>query len=727
MPFSATVTFDDGSTHTYDKIPDGTTRADTASRVARDYPGKSIASLMRETPAAPPAGRVAGKFGDTSVSAAPQGLLENLKALGGEFIGRTQERAHEDLQAMRDRASHKRSFIPFVETGRDIANLANEAGVILSPAGALGDMAGVHGLVPNYGAPGQAPGAERKFGDLAEFLVPISGKPAAEATVAALRLAKGLGAHAGGAVARPIANVLKYGFESKPLIEASRVNARAMAQQLRGADIQTAQAAQHGLMGEKGLEATNVEAANTALRQQAEAQARAEVKPINVGSIKTPTERNLPLRASIEQGAEDSLKTQQELDARLRALSEEEAKKNSAERIYANDLPEAKSALKESEAAVNFNPATAPTEAARPTTGEVKAHSMIVDALKNNRVELTQAEAANAKALGHEVEEVPTAQGDIPGPSKYYRTFKTPIEAITNFRRFAGKMAKYGKPVEGFEGISANFWDGVYKKFGSIEDAYLKETAPALKESWTRYFKDAAKYDSNLGRGATQTQGDSAQIRAFANQFGQQIKSGGKEAYLLAKSQAKDPQAARAWLEDEIKSVFHDPVTGAPLPYSQVKTKYVSDLKDILPAEPELKATVERHVNDLIDAEQAGVEAKNLGGVANAHTQEAAAARSRAETLRGQFEAAEAKSRARETMLNKIDTMQPDKLDGAAQSLLDDMHNGNHISAADHKAATEQLAFVRKKYADTKRRNAAVKTLLIAAAGGGVGAKLFLH
>ena len=53
MPFSATVTFEDGSTHIYDKIPDGTTSADMAPRVARDYPNKPIASLMREPGAAP--------------------------------------------------------------------------------------------------------------------------------------------------------------------------------------------------------------------------------------------------------------------------------------------------------------------------------------------------------------------------------------------------------------------------------------------------------------------------------------------------------------------------------------------------------------------------------------------------------------------------------------------------------------------------------------------------
>ena len=52
MPFSATVTFKDGSTHIYNKIPDGTTSADMAPRVARDYPNKPIASLMRQ-PIAP--------------------------------------------------------------------------------------------------------------------------------------------------------------------------------------------------------------------------------------------------------------------------------------------------------------------------------------------------------------------------------------------------------------------------------------------------------------------------------------------------------------------------------------------------------------------------------------------------------------------------------------------------------------------------------------------------
>lgn len=80
MPFSATVTFDDGSTHTYDEIPDGTTSADTASRVARDYPGKSIASLMRETPAAPAA---EPSFIDKAVSGTKDFVQKHGRELAG--------------------------------------------------------------------------------------------------------------------------------------------------------------------------------------------------------------------------------------------------------------------------------------------------------------------------------------------------------------------------------------------------------------------------------------------------------------------------------------------------------------------------------------------------------------------------------------------------------------------------------------------------------------------
>lgn len=154
--------------------------------------------LLQQSSAAPPKPT---QF----ASATPTGM-DALKALPGEFAGRTKQYAHEQLQAMRDRETKRNqpTLAGVLESMNPLsyaADVGNKLAVAASPFAAAGGMVGAR-IDPTYGKPGSGGNELQKYEDLSAALAPIPGPKGA-------RLAEALAKPVAGAAARVAAPVTK--------------------------------------------------------------------------------------------------------------------------------------------------------------------------------------------------------------------------------------------------------------------------------------------------------------------------------------------------------------------------------------------------------------------------------------------------------------------------------------------------------------------------------------
>jgi hypothetical protein len=147
--------------------------------------GPDLSSFMDKPKAATPVGHdLSGFMGDKGptpeAKQAPSPWSPG--QVVADVVGRTKMRAGESMDALKKRSdADKGNLLPNpVHTAENIADIA---GVLLSPVGGAGDALGTR-VDPNYGKPGSKGGEEKKYGDLAEMVTPIPVEKA-------VRLAKG--------------------------------------------------------------------------------------------------------------------------------------------------------------------------------------------------------------------------------------------------------------------------------------------------------------------------------------------------------------------------------------------------------------------------------------------------------------------------------------------------------------------------------------------------------
>jgi len=436
-----------------------------------------------------------------------------------------------------------------------------------------------------------------------------------------------------------------------------------------------------------------------ATQAQQTAQATAEgAKPIDVGQVSHLSEQGAPGQQVAQANAAAADKARKAAFETHEKAIQDVVKANEAKGNYIDDLHETKSLMSEVEDKLNPSPVSAPTTAPRPTSGQIKAYKMVQDALENRTVELTPAQAAEAKSLGHDVQEIkaPSLYGGAPGETTYVRTFKTPLEAVTNLRRYFGDAA-YGKSdISGFEGVNASTFKNLYGKLGAIEDAYTAGLSAAQKTAYQTALANAEKFSTGLGEKITATEGSADLSKMPASKVPSAVIGGGADTFKQFQS-ITNPQTAAKLANDAVEKAFHDPVSNGPTDYdAAVKVSARgTPLGDVIHSIPSLEIKVQQHLNQLLDAKNAGVQAKEFGQTAAAATK-----------------AQEAALKTRLNFQSQVVQLKnlPDKdVLPAAEKLFNDLATNGKISPIQQQKYLQQIRDTAKTVGIKEARNKVVK------------------
>jgi hypothetical protein len=456
----------------------------------------------------------------------------------------------------------------------------------------------------------------------------------------------------------------------------------------------------------RSLDQTASSQAQAAQAAQQAAQATAEsAKPINVGLVSHLTEMGAPgQEAAMANAAAAKQAERAAYDAHTAAI-DDVVKAGEANGVYVNDLPETKTTLKKAQDMLSPNPVTASTTAPRPTTGEQRAYKMVQDALTENKVPLTAAQAEKAQNLGYKVDVSGGGGTEAnPIPETYFRTFKTPLEAVTNLRRFAGDAGFSKDAVSGFEGVASSTWKGIYKDLSGIEDAATQGLSQAQKDAYKAALANSEKFSTGIGKNITSVQGINETPKLPAAKIPGKVIGGGADTYEQFKA-ITDPQIARKFANDAVETALHDPVARGALGYDAAAKKVAkgTPLGDMIHAIPDLETSVNRHLNGLLDAKNAGVAATDFGKTATESS--AAQAAARKDRLYYQSQAINLKNL-------------PDKdVIPAAKGLIKKLAEENKITAKQQDQYVKQINEASKAVGFKNHRDIAIKTVL-----GAIGA-----
>ena len=380
-----------------------------------------------------------------------------------------------------------------------------------------------------------------------------------------------------------------------------------------------AQAVANALKQTKGAAADTRMATTTAAQAQTAqqtAQALADSpKPIGIGDVTHLSEQGAPAQAAAQAGSQAADAARQAAYQQYTDAIDGVVKANEADGKYINDVPAAKSLMSEAGDQLSPNPGSAPTTAPRPTTGQSKAYQMVQDALQNNRVQLTPAQAQEAQGLGYPVQTTPgPMSGGAPGVPTYSRTFKTPLEAIQNLRRWFGDAA-YGKAdVSGFDGVNASTFRDLNAKLGEIEDQYTAGLSGEQRAAYKAALDKMTPFQTGVGKRLTATApGTDISTMPSAN-VPQAVIGGGADTFAQFKA-ITDPKVAQTFANDAVETALHDPITGGPKGYDAAVKAVAPGTKlgDMINSVPSLKVQVQQHLNQLLDAKNAGVQATEFG------------------------------------------------------------------------------------------------------------------
>ena len=408
--------------------------------------------------------------------------------------------------------------------------------------------------------------------------------------------------------AGPNATAATSGVRNQALAEALRQSKLAEATHAAAIEAKAAADAAHAT-------ATGDVAANQTAMEAAQA-AAGNVKPIGIGQAQHLSEEGRPVQAEIMANANAAQKAKAEAFKNHQTAIDDVVKAQEDKGVYVNDLPETIAANEKYQDIVNPNSATAPTATSAPSSGQTRAANMVLDALKENKVELSPAKAAEAKALGYQVDTVPgggTAANPI--PDRYFRTFKTSLGSIDELNRFANEAAYAKGPVSGFEGISSNIWKDVSKDLKGIQNAYTDGLSQVQKDAYATALANADRFSNGIGGDIAATTG-STKIQTPtlpASQIPGKIIAGGADVYNQFKA-ITNPVLARNFANNAVERAFLDPVTGMSVDYSTAAKmiKPGTQLGDIINEIPEIKTQVDQHMNRLSDARVNGVLADEL-------------------------------------------------------------------------------------------------------------------
>ena len=703
----------------------------------------------------------------TSVSATPTGPMAAIRQFAVDVAGNTAERARPYLEAFQTKPTLANALELYNPLNR-ASDIGKAFGIISAPLAGAGDTLGTR-IDPVFGKPGSGGGEERKYGDVLQLATPLPGGAmvkGGKAAIKAVDLAGALAAarKAPGAVRGVMAAPFKAGGRAiaapvSRFMDAGSAAARQEAlvagevPRQQTLDLLRKQKQISGIESYKAGEKTrqNLIEAETSqtqladvLNQQITAKAEAEAtrasaeaaiaeagktKPFAPGASVTAGEQGGILRQAVTTKRAETLKPFEDIDAKLRPQVEADRAAREAAGESVADIKEGKDLLKASKNSMSPSPATRPTVSSIPRsdTGG-RMHEMIIDALENNTVKLSKAEADIAKAAGYDVKEIPTAlENGLPGETIYLRTFKTSSEALDNLGRYFGEQA-FGKgEASGFPAVSKKLIGDKYFEIQNALNKFTPSRIPLQANYEAKLAADAPFRGTAVGKGSLETvkktdipkvTEEALATRAFTS----------RQGYADAKVQA-GPETAKTLLVERLKNEFRDSATGGQKSFDAVQKILDANqgrIRGIIKDEPEVEKLVNNHLQQLKDAELNAIDAKEMIGLkATKFDTLSENLGIQSKTIREQItsaeKAAEESIKAKEnalklqrifgTEISALKSVDENKIIGEVKRLTESMRKENDIDIATHEkiiASTKEYKIALDK-ADTADKRAKLR------------------
>ena len=251
---------------------------------------------------------------------------------------------------------------------------------------------------------------------------------------------------------------------------------------------------------------------------------------------------------------EKFIKDRNALDKPLRDAQKDVVAANEAKGVLLENMP----AYKEIDQLTRpFDPATSPDVVKVTDPGVLAFYKRIRESVINRQYELSKEQADVARSLGYNVKE----EG-----GKFYRTFKSALEAADDARRFVGEV--FRNPPEGYGAVKGIKQQNVYDLLSRLEQEYVGATEQkALQKNWADAARNLEQFETKAGRTLTEIeQGTSHTAKApaelgnvfFTNRSGVQnliditgdaslVKRTAGE-YLVNQFKGQNSGAVRTWL-----------------------------------------------------------------------------------------------------------------------------------------------------------------------------------
>lgn len=468
-----------------------------------------------------------------------------------------------------------------------------------------------------------------------------------------------------------------------------------------------------------------------AIRASAEA-AIAEAgktKPFAPGASVTAGEQGGILRTDVAANRAKTLKPFEDIDAKLRPQVEADRAAREAAGESVADIKEGKDLLKASKNSMSPSPATRPTVSSIPRsdTGG-RMHEMIIDALENNTVKLSKAEADIAKAAGYDVKEIPTAlESGIPGETIYLRTFKTSAEALDNLGRYFGEQA-FGKgEAFGFPAVSKKLIGDKYFEIQNALNKFTPSRIPLQANYEAKLAADAPFKGTAVGKGSLETV-KKTDIPKFTEEDLANKAFTSRQGYANAKALA-GPETAKTLLVERLKNEFRDSATGGQKSFDAVQKILDANqgrIRGIIKDEPEVEKLVNNHLQQLKDAELNAIDAQamiglkatkfdtlseNLGVQSKTIKEQITSAKKEAEKSIKAKENALTLQRIFGTEISALKSADENKIIGDVERLTESMRKKGDIDIATHEkiiASTKEYKIALNK-ADTADKRAKLR------------------
>ena len=701
MPRSVTVTFSDGTSHTYDGVPDTATPKDVNARASNDFK-KSVTAVEAATPAA---------------ASAPSNAGEPVESKLGSLARAAYNTPRSVLDLGVDTAKGAYNAVAHpIDTAKGLLTTGFNAGKIVKGA--------VHTAIddPSVGqTPDKAAYADfadenyRKYGNISRALRTFADNPApvvtgvASLAVPALRAA-GAGDVISGAASRLTAPVTSKVAASPMFSDAARIARSAKTAEVTGAAMRGGEESyltDTALPRAAGQVTSTADAAASAARMaerrravsQVVAQRKAALNPAldpglpEAGTSRLPTEIGESLRGPAQARADEIESGFKGADAQFRAAMEEVGNERAAAGEGVSDIPEAQALIQQSKDIVNPDPLKSQPVGYRPTAGIAKLHNDVIDTLSTKKTYLNAEQAAEATKNGVPVLKDATGQ---------YVEHKPDLQTIDELRRHIGQVAQGN--VEGYGAINTLEARKLQQQVSGVMDAYAEGTSADVQNNYAAGKQALIPYEkARAGKQLLGLQKGTDIHNVPASNIVDRMVGGGRDTIEQMRAVAGD-----APVEAALRSHVQNTLLGLKKS-SAIESAFApgTQLADSVAAYPDLERAVADYTNRVRSSETAGQQAADLGAKANKYTASAQKYDKVAETLTGQHvQSVQALRKATQNLINLQTEVDPTKLSGRYSSMLEDAHTAGDITDQQYAAGKQLSNTAAQSFKDLETRNA---------------------